>query len=166
MRLPVALLMVVTLGGTVSCSNKVTTRVVLPDEDIRLEMAASGGGSPGAPVTLRGRIVNAGAAAVVPFYQCGVPVVRIYDAAQTELFQFDPTQPVPCPLGLVAPLQPGQSVEFSLTFDGDYFTEGGVPSTAPPGTYRAVATFRYTPPNPTSPSDIHGLTREQSFTWQ
>lgn len=166
MRLLLAVSVVVAVGGSLSCSNNVTMPVVLPDEDIRFELVASGGGSPGAPVTLRGLIRNAGGAAVIPFVQCGEPYVRIYDATRTELYQIDPTQPVPCPASAVPSLEPGQAIEFSLTFDGDYFSETGVPLTAPAGTYRAIGTFKYRPPNPEGPSDLHGVTREISFSWQ
>jgi hypothetical protein len=165
MRLLLAVL-VVAIGGSLSCSNRITVPVVLPDEDIRFELVASGGGSAGDPVTFRGLIRNAGGAAVMPYIDCGEHPVRIYDATRTELYQVDPTQPVPCPLADVAPLLPGQTIEFSLTFDGDYFSETGDPLTAPAGYYRAIATFRYQPPNPEGPSDLHGLTRELSFNWQ
>ena len=103
---------------------------------------------------------------MLPYVSCPEPYVRIYDATGTELYQIDPTRPVPCPAGLIAPLQPGQTIEFSLTFDGNYFSATGDPLTAPPGAYRAIATFEYWPPQGEGPSVIHGLTRELSFSWQ
>jgi hypothetical protein len=166
MRLRFALWMVVAVAGSLSCSNRVTAPVVLHAEDIRFELAKTGGGSPGDPITFVGRVHNAGSASVFPFSSCPDPYIRIYDTNQVELHQADPTQPVPCPLALIAPLEPGKTIEFSLTFDGHYFSDTGILSTAPAGTYRAIATFRYSPPEPSGTSDLHGVTREISFDWQ
>jgi len=166
MRLLLIVSVVVAVCGSLSCSNKVTTSVVLLDEDIRLELVASGGGSAGAPVTLRGLVRNAGAKPVEHHIVCGEPLIRIYSATRSELYQIDPTQPVPCPLSIVPPLGPGETIEFSLTFDGNYFSATGDPLTAPPGAYSAIATFKYRPPQGEGPSVIHGLTRELSFSWQ
>ncbi len=169
MKTRFALLLALACAGSLSCGSRDTgifAPRAVPMLDIRMELSAS---SPGnhKPALIEAIVRNAGDISVGHVNLCPVPVIRIYDAQDVELLQRDPTTGVPCPLMLVAPLRHGESVEFYHVFDGTYFSASGQQLGAPPGTYRAVATFEYrTLPAAGGTEEPGVVTRETPFVWQ
>lgn len=166
MSLRFALLMAVAFAGSMSCSNKVTTPVVLPAEDIRFEVTASpANGSPIEPVDIHIQTRNLGGTTVWLPGTCPEPLYRVYDAAGVELPLEDPTNPRACAQdAYLAPFKPGEGSEASRPFDGWYYSAAGVRLEAPPGTYKATARFMYWRQTP-SP-ELVTIRREVSFTWR
>ena len=163
-----AFVLALACAGSISCGSR-DTGIFAPETpvlDIRMELSAS---SPGnrKPALIEAVVKNVGDISVGQINLCPIPVIRIYDEQNVELLQRDPTAPVACPLMLVAPLRHGESVEFMHVFDGTYFSATGELVDAPPGTYRAVATFEYrTLPTAGGVEEPGTLTREASLVWQ
>lgn len=166
MRLRFALWMAVALAGSMSCSNKVTTPVVLSAEDIRFEVTASpANGSPIEPVVIHIQTGNLGGTTVLLPRTCPEPLYRVYDAAGVELPLGDPTNPEACLAdAYLAPFEPGEGWEASSPFDGWYYSAAGVRLEAPPGTYKATARFMYW--RQADSPELVTITREVSFTWR
>lgn len=167
MKPRLALLLALACAGSLSCGSGATGFLAPkgPVLDIRMEVTASSPGS-GMPVTIKAVVRNAGNISVGQVNMCPVAVIRIYDGQDVELLQRDPTAPVVCPLMVPAPLRFGESLEFTHVFDGTYFSESGVRLDAPPGMYRAVATFEYLSfPGP-GLEERGTVVRETSFDWQ
>lgn len=164
-----AFLLALACAGSLSCGSRATGFLApktQPSLDIRMELSAFAPGNL-KPALITVVVRNAGDIPVGQINMCPIPVIRIYDEQNVELLQRDPTTPVPCPLMLVAPLMGGESVEFFDMFVGTYFSATGQQLTAPPGTYRAVATFEYmTIPGPGGKEEPGVVTREASFDWQ
>ena len=156
------LLFVLALTGSLSCGSPVTAPPPPPGVDIRLDLTTSGSAIPGEPVNIRAVIRNTGGVAVYVLDACPEPYIRIYDRQGNPLPQ-SPTIPIGCPAYMPTPFEPGSRLEVSLKFDGGYYAEDGEHRVAPPGTYFAVATIRYSdPPN----GELKTLTREVVFTWR
>lgn len=161
-----AFLFALALAGSVSCGSR-TPVAPEPTLDLRMEVTASSQGVPGQPVDVLSVVRNAGDLTVGQLNVCPDPVIRIYDGQNVELLQRDPTVDVVCPAWMLAPLESGMSVEFRHTFDGTYFSLSGQRLDAPPGTYRAVATFEYmTIPDPGGTGERGELTRDVVFDWR
>lgn len=164
-----AFLLALACAGSLSCGSRATGFLApktAPTRDIRMELSVS---SPGnrKPALITAVVRNVGDISVGQVNLCPVPVIRIYDGQNVELLQLDPTVPVACPLMLVAPLGSGMRVEFMPVFDGTYYSAAGQRLDAPPGTYRAVATFEYrTIPGPGGAEEPGTVTREQPLIWQ
>ncbi|HKQ58229.1 MAG TPA: hypothetical protein VJY35_10220 [Candidatus Eisenbacteria bacterium] len=153
----------------VSCGDGRVTRFAVPDpgplRDIHATLAANPStGNTSRPVTIVAVIRNTGRESVGIGVSCPTPNIRIYDLQGTELHGVDPTQPVPCPLGLVAPTPPGHQERFWREFDGAYYSSDGQQHQAGAGTYRVVATFTYAFVNESGPGRT--LTIETTFTWE
>lgn len=167
MRVGIALLMVVAFAGSLSCSSRVTSPLLdRPIEKVSFELITSGGGSAGAPVIIEGFVRNEGTVAIWPIYPCPAPRILIYDAGQSELLQTNPSGPQMVCIGLLASMEPGRTLHFSITFDGHYFNDAGDRLMAPAGTYTAACTFKYEPYGVDRPSGTRVLMREVSFNWQ
>ena len=167
MKLRIALLMVVVFAGSLSCSSRVTSPLLdRPIEKVSFDLVTTGGGSAGAPITIEGFIRNEGTISVWPHYPCPAPRIVIHDAGHTELLQTNPTGVQVNCVALLAPMEPGGGLHFSITFDGHYFNDAGDRLMAPAGTYTAACTFKYEPVDLERNSDVRVLTREVSFNWQ
>ena len=162
-------LLALALLGLVSCGDGRITKFVIPDtrplRDIQATLGATPStGDAGHPVRIVAVIRNTGRESVGIGISCPIPNIRIYDMQGVELHGLDPTQPVPCPLGLIAPTPPGHSERFWRDFDGNYYSSDGQQHQATAGTYRVVATFNYGFVNESGPG--HTLVKETTFTWQ
>jgi hypothetical protein len=163
-----AFLLALACAGSLSCGSRATGFLAPRDPvlDIRMELSAISKGSPN-PALIKAVVRNFGDISVGQTNTCPLVVIRFYDGQNVELLQRDPTAPVPCPLMLMLPLEGGMSVEFSYEFDGTYFSESGERLAAPPGTYRAVATYEYRSLPGPGGTEVPGVvTREASFVWQ
>lgn len=158
-----ALLFVLALTGSLSCASRVTAPPPPLGVDIRLDLMTSGSAIPGEPVNIQAVIRNAGGVAVDVLDACPEPYIRIYDRQGTPLPQ-EPTIPIGCPASMPAPwFEPGSRLEVSLKFDGGYYAANGEHRDAPPGTYFAVATIRYSDPPDWK---LKTVTRDVVFTWR
>lgn len=162
-----AFLLALACAGSLSCGSRDSGIFAprVPVLDVRMELTAFSAGNR-KPALIFAVVRNAGDVSVGQVNLCPIPVIRFYDDQNVEILQRDPTQPVPCPLMLVAPLRGGESVEFVDVFVGTHFSATGAPLVAPPGTYRAVATFEYrTLPGSGGTEERGSVTREASFVW-
>jgi hypothetical protein len=163
-----AFLLALTCAGSLSCGSRDTGLFApraVPILDIRMELTAFSAGNR-KPALIIAVVRNAGDISVNHINMCPVPVIRFYDEQNIEILQRDPTQPVPCPLMLPAPLRGGESVELVDIFVGTHFSASGEQFEAPPGTYRAVATFEYrTLPSSGGTEERGVVTREATFAW-
>lgn len=163
-----AFLLALACAGSLSCGSRDTgifAPRAVPVLDIRMELSAFSAGNR-KPALIFAVVRNAGDISVGQVNLCPIPVIRFYDEQNVEILQRDPTTGIPCPLMLVAPLRGGESVEFVDVFVGTHFSASGEPLVAPPGAYRAVATFEYrTLPSSGGTEERGSVTREASFVW-
>ena len=157
------------LAGLVSCGDSRVDRVFISDprplEDVRITLDASpSNGQAGQPVTIVVTIENRGRGSIMTLTTCPVPWIRVYDEQNHELLQRDPT--VPCPIGLRAPLLPGERIISPLTFEGGYYSQDGQHHEAPAGSYRAVAKIDYALFQSQTAGEPRTLSREVLFGWQ
>jgi hypothetical protein len=157
------------LAGLVSCGDGRVDKILIPDprpiEDLRITLTASpSSGHAGQPVTIVATLENRGRESVILLNECPDPMIRIYDEQSAELLQRDPT--TPCPIGLKAPIQPGERASIPLTFEGLYYSDDGQSHEAPAGNYRSVAMIGYAVFQNYSAGEPRVLNREVTFTWQ
>lgn len=158
------------LAGSLSCSNNAGPSFVpvVPRADIRVTIEATPlTGQAGQPVMITARLKNQGTVSVLLLNRCPEPTIRIYDAQSEEMFQRDPTQPIPCPTSLYAPLEPGQDINVPLTFAGSYYSYDGQLHQVPAGPYDARALFMYSEYRDSQTvGDPQTASRDVLFNWQ
>src|SRR5262245_4846179 len=112
-RLAPALALLLASAGSLSCEHgpsRFLSAIPVPTERIELTLAVSPpSGSAGHPVTITATVRNRGGKSVILANMCPVPMIRILDQTNAELFQLDPTRGIACPAYVGRPLDPGAS---------------------------------------------------------
>jgi len=139
--------------------------------DVRFAVtAAPDVGGPSAPITLRGRVTNAGNTRVWHCSECGCEEgfsIKVLGPDGSEVALRDPKAVGPlCPPGVV-PLEPGETLEAPASFTGVLYERDSptVPSPtypAPSGAYTVIAAFEYAS---RVPGEWVRLVRRTSFVW-
>jgi hypothetical protein len=144
--------------------------------DVRFALTATPDvGGPSAPITVRGRVTNAGNTRVWHCSGCGCGDglnIKILGPDGSEVALRDPKAvgPAACPDGF-EPIEPGETFEPARSFTGIlYERDSPVYPTptypAPPGTYTVIADLGYLSGEPGVSREWVTVVRSTSFVWQ
>jgi len=141
----------------VGCNDTGTIPTGIPDIVLNVS-ASSMQGSPGVPVTVTGRIANAGTVPMLREDGCDVWAGGMYyavlDTGGQQLFLNDPRYLKGCPVTETW-FYPGQSFTGAILFNGILYDALGNTYHAPSGKYSILIGFTYPAPSPGESYLIH-----------